>query len=321
DLLRVHMLDRKRVQASVLDHVDARPVRDARYGEFREGGEGAAVVERGCQRSAGVDEEALCFLRALLVVDVDVRAEPFDDRAALVRHRNRTRQVPAVRAVGRAAEAQLVLVRLPRRERGLPAVEHPAEILRMYDLRPALLDELGERGRDVVEAALVDVVELAARQRGPDLLGLDLGKEAVPLLALAPQLRELLLFELLGLPPQLLVLLVQLDEDGDLRAEDVGVERLEDVVDRAGGGAAEDLLLVLRDRGEEDDGNVPRALALLDEPRGLEAVELRHLDVEQDHRHVVAEELPQRVLAGARIQKRLAERLENSLEREEILGA
>jgi hypothetical protein len=80
---------------------------------------------------------------------------------------------------------------------------------------------------------------------------------------------------------------VQLDEDRNLRAEHLRAEGLEDVVDGAGRIAAEYVLLVFRNRRDEDNRDVPRALALLDQPRCLEAVEHRHLDVEQDHRHVM----------------------------------
>ena len=190
----------------------------------------------------------------------------------------------------------------------------------MDALHPARLDELRERQVEVVDRSLVDVVELAVRLRRPDLVGLRLGEEAVPLFAFAPELRELLFLQLLGLAAELLVLLVQLDEDGDLRAQHGRVERLEDVVDGAGGITAEDLLLVLRDRGDEDDRNVARTLAPLDQCGGLEPVEPWHLHVEQDHRDVVAEELAQRVLAGLRVEERLAQRLEDRLEREQVLG-
>ncbi len=190
----------------------------------------------------------------------------------------------------------------------------------MDDLCPALLDELGERQVEVVERALVDVVELTVRQRGPDLIRLGLGEEAVALLALAPELCQLLLLQQLRLASQLLALLVQLDEHRHLRAQDLGVERLEDVVDRARRIAAEHLLLVLGDRGDEDDRHVPRAFALLDQRRSLEAVELGHLHVEQDHGDLVPQQLPQRILAGMRIDQVLAERLQDALEREQVLG-
>ena len=190
----------------------------------------------------------------------------------------------------------------------------------MYAVHPAGLDELGERQLEVVERALVHVVELPVRERGPDLVGLRLREEPVPLFALTANLRELLVFQELRLALQLLGLLVQLDEDRNLRAQDVRVERLEDVVDSAGLVPAEDVLVVLRDRRHEDDRDVPRALTLLDQRRRFEAVQDRHLHVEQDHRDVVVKEPAQSVFAGMGIEELLAERLEDRLEREQVLG-
>src|SRR6185437_9142976 len=124
----------------------------------------------------------------------------------------------------------------------------------------------------------------------------------------------------LGLLPQLLVLLVQVDQHRDLAAQDLGLERLEDVVDRPDLVAAEDMLAVLRDRGQEHDRDVPRALTLLDQLGRLEAVESRHLDVEQDHREVVAvEQEPQRLLARACPDELVPERLEDRRKREQVL--
>ena len=81
-------------------------------------------------------------------------------------------------------------------------------------------------------------------------------------------------------------LLVQLDEDAHLGPQHPGVERLRQVVDGAGGVAAEGLVRLAVDRGQEDDRDVPRPLAALDVRRGLEAVHAGHLHVEQDERDV-----------------------------------
>ena len=116
------------------------------------------------------------------------------------------------------------------------------------------------------------------------------------------------------------VLLVQVDEDRDLRAQHVRVERLEQVVDRADRVAAEDLLALLVDGRQEDDRDVLGALALLDELGGLEPVQARHLDVEQDRREVLVEQPAQRLLAGGRAHRVEPERLEHRLEREQVLG-
>ena len=118
---------------------------------------------------------------------------------------------------------------------------------------------------------------------------------------------------------ELLLLEIQIDEDADLRAQDVRLERLRQVVHRADRVALEDVLLVLADRREEDDRDVLRALARLDQPRGLEAVDPRHLNVEQDDGEVVEEELAQRLVPRVRPDQRLAERLEDRLQREQVL--
>ena len=56
-------------------------------------------------------------------------------------------------------------------------------------------------------------------------------------------------------------LLIQLDEDRDLRVEHLRDERLEQVVDRADRVAAEDVRVAAVVRGQEDDRRLPRALA------------------------------------------------------------
>ena len=66
---------------------------------------------------------------------------------------------------------------------------------------------------------------------------------------------------------------------------------------------------------------MPRAFALLDQRRSLDAVELGHLHVEQYHGDLVPQQLPQRILAGMRVDEVLAERLQDGLEREQVLGA
>ena len=190
----------------------------------------------------------------------------------------------------------------------------------MHHVGPPLFDELGKGGVEVVECPLVHIVQLAVGESRPDLIRLRLGEEAVALLALAPELGQLLLLQQLGLSPKLCILVVQLDEDGDLRAQDLGTERFEDIVDGARRIAPEDLFFVLGDRRDEDDRNVTRPLTLLDQRGGLEAVELRHLDVEQDDRDVVLQEGAEGVLAGVGVEEVLAERIEDSLQREQVLG-
>src|ERR687888_156390 len=177
----------------------------------------------------------------------------------------------------------------------------------MECLEPAVVRRLLERQAAVGDPALVHVVGDAVGPRRPDDLRHRVGEAAHALLGLRPELRDLAFPQPLLVARELLPLLVQLDEDGDLRAEDLRVEGLEDVVDRAGLVAAEDLPAVLADRRQEEDRDVPRALPLLDQLGGLEAVEARHLDVEEDDRELLLEPV--------------AERLEDRLEREQVLGA
>jgi len=124
----------------------------------------------------------------------------------------------------------------------------------------------------------------------PDDLRHRVRELAVALLADAPFLGERGLPQELRLPAKLDALAEEIDEDADLRAQDRGVEGLEDVVDRARVVAAEHVPALLRDRGEEDDGNVSCALAPADQLGGLEAIELRHLDVHQDQGELLAQQ-------------------------------
>jgi hypothetical protein len=111
----------------------------------------------------------------------------------------------------------------------------------------------------------------------------------------------------------------EIAEDADLGAQHERVERLEDVVDRSGLVAAGDVLDVGRQRGQEDDRRVGRALAAADERGGLEAVHPRHLHVEQDRREVLLEDRAQRLLPGPGPADPRAERGQDGLEREQVL--
>src|SRR5919109_1853990 len=115
-------------------------------------------------------------------------------------------------------------------------------------------DRLGDTGEHFGEASL----GLQALERMPLL--------QLPLPAF-PQ-TPILLAELLRLQ-------VELDEDGYLRAQDFRMQRLEHVIDRADFVTLEDVLVLLADRGEKNDGDVAGFLALLDQLDGLEAVHAR----------------------------------------------
>ena len=125
--------------------------------------------------------------------------------------------------------------------------------------------------------------------------------------------------QLLRLLLELHVLLPQLDEDRHLRAQDARVDRLEDVVDGARRIPAIEVLLLLREGRDEDDGNVLRALAALDQLRELVPVEIRHLDVEEDAGEILEQQLLERRGPRRDGDEAVPERLEYRLEREEIL--
>ena len=112
----------------------------------------------------------------------------------------------------------------------------------------------------------------------------------------------------------------QIAEDAHLRAQDLGIYGLEQVIDRAVLVSFEDVRGFTAERRDEDDGNVPGLLPLLDQLCGLQAIESRHLDVEQDHRERVSQELQERLLAGPGFHQPRSDRLQHALQREEVLG-
>ena len=173
----------------------------------------------------------------------------------------------------------------------------------------------------VLEPAAVVVRRAAFAIGRPHDLRHRVRELAVAVLADPPLLGDVALPQELALALQLRGLPVQLDEDRDLRTKHLRVERLEEVVDGTRGVAAEHVLLLLRDRGQEDDRDRLRPLALLDQLCRVEPVETRHLDVEQDAREVVVEQRPERLLAGLRADEVLAERLEDRAQGDEVLLA
>ena len=188
----------------------------------------------------------------------------------------------------------------------------------MHDGPRAHLGAAGHPG--VLVPALVVEDDLAVGVGRPDDLRNGVGEGSVSLLALTLERSDLLLLEQRVLPPDLDRLLPEVDEDADLRPQDVGLERLHQIVHGAGVVAAEDVLRVLGDRRQEDDRDVAGPLAPLDQLSRLEPVQPRHLDVEQDRGELFLEQVPERLLAGLRAHELLAERLEERFEREQVLG-
>ncbi len=121
--------------------------------------------------------------------------------------------------------------------------------------------------------------------------------------------------------PDLLPLAIELHEHGDLRLQHLGPHRQLDVVHRAQRVAARDAGFEVGERRHEDDRRVRRAGAATDESGGLEAVELRHADVEQDHRELLAQQRAQRFGAGVRGDDAVVAVGEDRFEREQLVGA
>src|SRR5436190_8475982 len=113
--------------------------------------------------------------------------------------------------------------------------------------------------------------------------------------------------------------LVELDEHLHLAAQHVRPYRREDVVHRAERVALRGLHLV-RVRGDENDRRVRRLLVLADEAPGLQAVDVGHVDVEQDYRELAREHLLQRFAARAHRDEVLPELLEDAREDQQLLG-
>ena len=311
ELERVRVLEREPLELAVDEDVDGAPVGHARHREPRDVGERLLVVERAAEHPAGLGEERLPLLGELAVLDVGRRADP------AVGGRQRPAEEPAVGPVGHP-DPVLGVERRPRPAGLVPGCTRRGRILGVDEVLPD--GRLVARQPGQLVPALVPVGDDAVGVGGPDDLRHRIRERAVAHLALVLGRGELLLGEERVPPPDLDRLLPELDEDGDLGAEDQRVERLHQVVDGAGAVAAEDVLGVLRDRGQEEDRDVLRPLPLLDQLGGLEAVHPRHLDVEQDRRELVVQQPPQRLLARRGADEIGVERLEDRLEREQVLG-
>ena len=100
---------------------------------------------------------------------------------------------------------------------------------------------------------------------------------------------------------QLAALAVQLDQHRHLAAQDLRHHGNGHVVDRARLVAAQPVELGDVDPGDEDDGSFLEARVGMDQLGRLEAVHLRHADIEQHHRELFAQKLVERV--GARVRE------------------
>ena len=112
----------------------------------------------------------------------------------------------------------------------------------------------------------------------------------------------------------------EVDEDRDLRLEHVRHDRLEEVVDGAAGDAAHHVFVERVDRRQEDDRRISEPLVLPDHRRRFEAVDVRHANVEQDQREILAQQMAQRLASRAREHELPAGRGEQRLHRHQRFG-
>ncbi len=128
-------------------------------------------------------------------------------------------------------------------------------------------------------------------------------------------------FEQCRLLLDLLVLLEEFDKDGHLRSENFGIDRLDDVIYRAQRIAAAEMTDTGAVRRQKDNRNVARFFPAANQFSCLQTIDARHVDIQQHHRHVVIEEITQRIFARGRADQNSVRRLQDRLERQQIGGA
>src|SRR5215218_1777175 len=113
------------------------------------------------------------------------------------------------------------------------------------------------------------------------------------LLAADPQVVHQEMPLLLGLPADLLGLAIEINENVDLRFEDQGLNRLENVIDRACRVPLEDVHVVLIEGRQKEDRHTGRTRSASDQARHLVAVETRHLHIKKNDCEVTLENIAQ----------------------------
>lgn len=110
----------------------------------------------------------------------------------------------------------------------------------------------------------------------------------------------------------------EVDEDGDFGAEDLDFIGLDDIVHGAHGVAAADIQQRGADGGDKYDRRMFRPLAFADEGSSFKAVEVGHLDVEQDGGEILLQEAAEGFDAGAGFDEVLVEVGESGFEDDEV---
>jgi hypothetical protein len=103
---------------------------------------------------------------------------------------------------------------------------------------------------------------------------------------------------LLVLARDLVGFLAEIDKHRNFRDQNIGVNWLEQKIDRANLIAARHMRITGVERGQKNDRRMLRAIAPADQLSRLEAIHTRHLNIEQDHGEILAQQEFQRVFAG-----------------------
>jgi hypothetical protein len=120
--------------------------------------------------------------------------------------------------------------------------------------------------------------------------------------------------QLRGLPLDGLFLQIQIDEYRNFGFQNVGIERLENEVDRPEGVGTDQVGSLECDRSDKDNRD-PRAVGLLDEFGGFQPVHPGHPDIHQDYREIFFSKSPERFFAGNRANEPLPQWFERCFKR------
>ena len=111
----------------------------------------------------------------------------------------------------------------------------------------------------------------------------------------------------------------QLDKHRDFRSQHFGNDGLEEEVDRAEVVTAEQVFIALVP-GQKQNRRVPGTRAAADQLGCLEAVHVRHLDIQQHRRELILQQIAQRLGSGIGEDQIFAERIQGGFQGHQILG-
>jgi hypothetical protein len=170
------------------------------------------------------------------------------------------------------------------------------EVEQLIDEAPHALGRLARRGGRVDDAGRI--ARPRQRQVGGDLDALERPAQVVAEHGDEHVAQPQHVVELSQLLRQLLLLPVELDEGLDLAAQEAGIDRLVQEVDRPGLVPLERARALLGGRRDEDDRDVPGALRPAHQLGQLEAAHAGHVDVDESEGEVVDQERLERLVAG-----------------------